>query len=1554
MRTETIASELAIRARAEGVEETAAGLRAVAEAGVPAARALAGVETAAAGIRRIGEAGAPLVKVTDGVSRSARDAEREFQRLENRYDKVAALERQRARELQRIEEAQRRLTEAGKDYGDRLDEIARRARKAYDTQIAAAREAERAQAGLGRALDGVKGSVGGLVAGVAAFASVGAIFRTVGDSLNRADEIADTAEKLGAGIEQLQAYRFAAVQAGSSAASLDAALAKMNVTLGRAGEAADLVATKALDRLFTAAEQAGLRALRSDEAFRAIADRIAGLKDPYEQAALAAGVFGKAAGPDLITAIRGGGDALDRWSQQAGNAGAVVEEAFVVKGAAAKQALENLQAVMTANITSAVLQNADAIQRLSESVAGAIPQFIAGTEAVLKFFGVLERSPQDKIAALDKEAQQLRAIVEGSRSFNPTRIGVDLRLRDISAERADLQREAEQDQKRRQEEAARAGQTRQQQQAFAAAAARENALARQRQAVTEAEARAAAARQGAAEAAVFAARRRAEEEARSLGLVGAQQKEYVALAERAARIESAAKGTARGLSDAAKAAAGVRFQPINDLTAANDNLKKQLDALEQGGRVALDLERQRQARVEEIARIEKEAAQAKRTLSAQEKQQIDALLAQRQALETAVSREAGRPVISDLAGEFQRAFAAAGDRLWDDFARTGRLSIRGLGRDLLSVFREAAIAPLRRLTADLLAGVSSSVGVFTPGINGASPAAAGAAGALRGFSLAGVAQTAAGLGGLALGGGASAFGLASLIGPGALGRFGAGVGNFLGLAGGATDGLSKALAGAGTFGGALGGIGGSVLSGALFGRSTGQSVGSTIGGIAGNLIPIPVLGPLIGSFLGGAFGSLFAGKPSDKTGQVVVDPVTGRFIGAGQKDESAASNRNAGVAQEIGRSVGETVAALLKATGGTVGGLLINTRAGDRDGIAIGAQGVAGEIVGAKTFKNDEAGAKAAYEAGVRLALSRLDTPFDEIDRFVARALEQKLPIEEIGGGVEKLAGLFKGLDELSKDAGVAVRSAVGALLDAGESAATASEAGVAVAAAFAGTREPVDAYAQRTRDLVKTLQPVIDKLAGLGKSTDAVIDAQKRALDAIGKDRNDQSRAELLSVVNPLQNQVEALIKTAESARKGAEEARIAGAPVDLQLLGAAQRAQAEALFNFDARRRALGDPALTRLAEVVERQTKERAALDAAIKAGLLEARQRDQLDAIQAGERVAAAKGLSAEDQLRLLNAPEYQAFTTLGGRIGLLSESLVKSFERLDAGLNDWQQSLRDQVQKSRATTGEFDRVLAGFETAGTPGQRLADLRTQFEALKQRAIAGDDSARASVLDVGVKLRERIFREGGSSAQAQIDARGVEAGLRDVRAVVAGEGDRAQRQLDEAVETNRILAEIRDGLASAAGLDPSRLATLAAGLPLSEDLRGIALELSRLQAERAGLESAVAGRLSGVDFEALTRKAANDALAGVYTPRADAASNVYAFPAPSAALSPTPSAAPAAAAGALDDDIFGALQTVIGLLSVVVEHMRARDVQSPKDVDRLAGLLTTMNNTLQKRAI
>lgn len=215
------------------------------------------------------------------------------------------------------------------------------------------------------------------VAATAFGASLAALTKV---SVGYGDKIAKTADKLGVGIEALQELRYAAERAGVSSNTLDMALQRFGRRAAQAakggGEAKDVLKQLGIS---TVDANGSLRSI--EDMLGEVADGFMNTKDANERLLIAMKLF-DSEGVALVNMLKNGSSGLNDMRQQARDLGVVLDEKLARDAEKAADKLGDLQKVLQVRTAAIVLENADAIIVLTESLvtlaatAAKIPQLM--------------------------------------------------------------------------------------------------------------------------------------------------------------------------------------------------------------------------------------------------------------------------------------------------------------------------------------------------------------------------------------------------------------------------------------------------------------------------------------------------------------------------------------------------------------------------------------------------------------------------------------------------------------------------------------------------------------------------------------------------------------------------------------------------------------------------------------------------------------------------------------------------------------------------------------------------------------------------------------------------------------------------------------------------------------------------------------------------------------------------------------------------------------------------------------------------------------------------
>lgn len=280
-----------------------------------------------------------------------------------------------------------------------LLEVGRSGERSLSRIGTGAGEASRSLGALTDRARSLRTTVAALAGSLAGAVTAGGLALLIDRSLEAADAVAKTADSIGISTKALQEYRFAAGLSGVETERLDAALQFFTKTLGEARLGTGTLAGKLKDanRELLAQLASASSTEEALQIFIRALDRTSGAQD---RLALAAAGFGRGAGAELVNIVRDGAEAFEGLRARANDLGLVIDEALLRKAEEAKDSLEVLGMVLSARLTVAVAENAEAIARLAGSLTDA-------AIGAAKFLGLIERAPLEKLARIASEIERL-------------------------------------------------------------------------------------------------------------------------------------------------------------------------------------------------------------------------------------------------------------------------------------------------------------------------------------------------------------------------------------------------------------------------------------------------------------------------------------------------------------------------------------------------------------------------------------------------------------------------------------------------------------------------------------------------------------------------------------------------------------------------------------------------------------------------------------------------------------------------------------------------------------------------------------------------------------------------------------------------------------------------------------------------------------------------------------------------------------------------------------------------------------------------------------------
>jgi len=183
------------------------------------------------------------------------------------------------------------------------------------------------------------------------------------------------------------------------------------------------VSAEALQELRFAAEQTGVEARGLDDSMRRLGRRVgefvnSGAGPAPQRAAFAAQLFGDDFGPKLVPLLNQGRDGIEQYRQQARELGLVIRGDLLENAEELADKMNILNTALRAQFSSVVLENADSIRALTQSLTELIPPLINGTLRLLEFIGAINQVPitvlEENIAVIGQDLREIDARIESS------------------------------------------------------------------------------------------------------------------------------------------------------------------------------------------------------------------------------------------------------------------------------------------------------------------------------------------------------------------------------------------------------------------------------------------------------------------------------------------------------------------------------------------------------------------------------------------------------------------------------------------------------------------------------------------------------------------------------------------------------------------------------------------------------------------------------------------------------------------------------------------------------------------------------------------------------------------------------------------------------------------------------------------------------------------------------------------------------------------------------------------------------------------------------------
>ncbi|SDW95161.1 hypothetical protein [Lysobacter enzymogenes] len=289
------------------------------------------------------------------------------------------------------------------------------------------RDLEKAAYNFGRNIgSGVAQTVAGWGA---AFLSIDAGVRAVGDAIKQADRLDELSAKLDISTEKLSGWAYAAKLSGTDLETLDKSLGKLSKTMSAAldpkSSAANLFKALGVDVVDAGGKLRDVEAVLPD-----LADKFAAIQNQTLKSALAMEVFGKS-GTELLEFLSRGSAGINKLVEDAAKLGIIISPEQAAAAAAFNDKVDQLKGALTGfttRLSAELLPNLDALldktlafvrdgdrtAEIAHDIGNAF-EFVAGTA---KVFGTVLDVIGNKIEGISETLYGLNVAARGLFSFD--------------------------------------------------------------------------------------------------------------------------------------------------------------------------------------------------------------------------------------------------------------------------------------------------------------------------------------------------------------------------------------------------------------------------------------------------------------------------------------------------------------------------------------------------------------------------------------------------------------------------------------------------------------------------------------------------------------------------------------------------------------------------------------------------------------------------------------------------------------------------------------------------------------------------------------------------------------------------------------------------------------------------------------------------------------------------------------------------------------------------------------------------------------------------------
>ena len=223
--------------------------------------------------------------------------------------------------------------------------------------------------GAMRGLAGASAGLSGALGALAPLASVAGLVGLAKGALDAGDEMYDLAQKTGVSVEALAKFKKAASTSGTDIGTVAKGLNKLSQSLVGAATGNDKAAA-AFEAMRVKVKDSSGQLKTADAVMLELADRFSRMPDGVLKTAMAAEIFGKKFGPDLIPLLNMGGQAIDKLSVK-------MTSAFAEKADAYKDKLTALSGKVGAFGADLLIALLPALNAVTDAVSSAVSAFNA-------------------------------------------------------------------------------------------------------------------------------------------------------------------------------------------------------------------------------------------------------------------------------------------------------------------------------------------------------------------------------------------------------------------------------------------------------------------------------------------------------------------------------------------------------------------------------------------------------------------------------------------------------------------------------------------------------------------------------------------------------------------------------------------------------------------------------------------------------------------------------------------------------------------------------------------------------------------------------------------------------------------------------------------------------------------------------------------------------------------------------------------------------------------------------------------------------------------------